>query len=250
MSGIWVRPRRYEAGFTLIELMIALALGLFLVGAILLVFQTSRLAALDAAQLSRLQENVRFASDYLVRDIRNAGFRDETILKIGHERQIRKRYAEVLDNGARLRVRYAGTGHCAEEFDDFRIVENEYFWNPSDDTLRCRGRSIADAAVLSESDRTNDGDLTINGVSQSFVPIAGVPLVSGVTGLSFETFCVGSGPCVCDLVDQPTDPDNLCHGVRIVVTFDGLRDGSGGFDQRNIELVSVFRNLVLERIGE
>ena len=64
-------------GFTLIELMIALVLSLFLLGAILLIFFSAQNSANRAEQLSRVQENIRFASDLIVRDVRNAGFRDD-----------------------------------------------------------------------------------------------------------------------------------------------------------------------------
>ncbi len=52
-------------------------------------------------QLSHMQESVRFVGAYMIRDLRNAGFRDETFLRSGHEKQNRKAYATLLDgNGA------------------------------------------------------------------------------------------------------------------------------------------------------
>ncbi|NNJ78621.1 MAG: prepilin-type N-terminal cleavage/methylation domain-containing protein, partial [Xanthomonadales bacterium] len=82
-----------QGGFTLIELMVAMMLTIFMAGGVILIHLSGRQASVDAESISRMQENVRFASDYLVRDIRNAGFRDETFLRLGHETQIREQYA-------------------------------------------------------------------------------------------------------------------------------------------------------------
>jgi len=65
---------RQQKGFTLVEIMIALLLGVFLTAGIGNIYigsqQTNRLQA----NLSRIQENGRFALDYLAKEIRPAGF--------------------------------------------------------------------------------------------------------------------------------------------------------------------------------
>lgn len=60
-------------GFSLIELMIAMALGLFLVGAALNVMLTNRETFRTADELARMQENARTAFEMLARDVRNGG---------------------------------------------------------------------------------------------------------------------------------------------------------------------------------
>ncbi|MBS1144613.1 MAG: pilus assembly protein PilW [Proteobacteria bacterium] len=62
-----------QRGFTLVELMIAMALGLFLVGAALNVVFANRQAFQIAENQSRLQENARAAFELLAHDIRAAG---------------------------------------------------------------------------------------------------------------------------------------------------------------------------------
>ena len=61
---------------TLIEIMIALLIGVFLLGGIMLVFISSKQTYRTQENLSRLQENGRFAMEFLSRDIRMAGFWD------------------------------------------------------------------------------------------------------------------------------------------------------------------------------
>jgi type IV pilus assembly protein PilW len=67
------RPSRVEAGLSLIELMVALAIGSLLVLGLVQVFAASRAAYLTSEGMSRVQENARFAMEYLQRDIRMAG---------------------------------------------------------------------------------------------------------------------------------------------------------------------------------
>lgn len=65
--------RRTTAGFTLIELMIALVLGSLLILGLLKVFDASRVSYKLSEGLARVQENSRFAMDYLQRDLRMVG---------------------------------------------------------------------------------------------------------------------------------------------------------------------------------
>lgn len=65
---------RKSVGFTLVEVLVALTLGLFLTAGLIQLFvansQTNRVAAASA----RIQENARFAMELLARDIRMAGY--------------------------------------------------------------------------------------------------------------------------------------------------------------------------------
>lgn len=60
-------------GVSLIELMIAIAIGSLLLLGLVQVFSASRAAYQTSEGLGRVQENGRFAIDYLLRDIRMAG---------------------------------------------------------------------------------------------------------------------------------------------------------------------------------
>nr|WP_298725678.1 PilW family protein [uncultured Steroidobacter sp.] len=62
------------AGFSLVELMVAMALSLLLLAGVVAIFSSSRVAYESTDQLSRVQETGRFALDQLSRHIRSAGF--------------------------------------------------------------------------------------------------------------------------------------------------------------------------------
>lgn len=63
-----------QTGLSLIELMISLTLGIFLIFGVLEVFVNSKQTYRVQDSLSRLQENARFAIDTIVTDIRGAGY--------------------------------------------------------------------------------------------------------------------------------------------------------------------------------
>ncbi len=63
-----------QSGISLIEIMIALLIGLFLLGGILQMFSASQQTYRMQSNLSRLQENGRIALDFLAYDIRMAGY--------------------------------------------------------------------------------------------------------------------------------------------------------------------------------
>jgi len=63
-----------QRGLSLVEMMIAMVVGLILIGGMITVFSgTSRSASVNSA-LTEMQENARFAMDSIVRDTRIAGF--------------------------------------------------------------------------------------------------------------------------------------------------------------------------------
>ena len=71
-SGPQLTSRRAAAGMTLVELMVALAIGVFLMIGAVTVFMQGRTTFRITESVSRLQENARFALDVLEPDIRMA----------------------------------------------------------------------------------------------------------------------------------------------------------------------------------
>lgn len=69
-----MKNKPYQTGMTLIEVMISLLIGAFLLGGVLEIFIGSKQTYRMQEGLSRLQENGRFALDFLSNNIRMAGF--------------------------------------------------------------------------------------------------------------------------------------------------------------------------------
>jgi type IV pilus assembly protein PilW len=65
-------PQKSAQGFSLIELMIAMVLGLFVIGGVISVFVANQQTARTTESLSRIQESARLAFELLARSIREA----------------------------------------------------------------------------------------------------------------------------------------------------------------------------------
>lgn len=70
MNAIRFHRRRHARGVTLVELMIALVLGLVVTGAALALFATNRRTYIATESLGRIQENVRTSFELMARDLR------------------------------------------------------------------------------------------------------------------------------------------------------------------------------------
>lgn len=68
------RPRSSIAGLTLVELMVAITIGLIILTAVIRLFTTSRATYTLEEGLARVQESGRFAVEFLAQDIRMAGY--------------------------------------------------------------------------------------------------------------------------------------------------------------------------------
>jgi type IV pilus assembly protein PilW len=68
-----IKHHSSQAGITLVELLVALILGLFIVGGVISIYISSQQNFKTANNLSRLQEGARFAFEQMGREIREAG---------------------------------------------------------------------------------------------------------------------------------------------------------------------------------
>jgi len=217
-------------GFSLVELMVALALGLFLVGGVILMYLSGKTTASDAEALARIQENVRFNTDYLVRDLRNAGFDDVVGLTISEIAELNDPFLAISGEADdEITIRYAGRGHCAERFDEFRLVQNTYFVSENGE-LTCAGS-------------TWDRDVG------EFVDPKEVPLVSGLDSVVFETICQSDPPYNYETLcgTKSCVPEDQCVGLRIQLNFRSLRPmQANDGDIRSVELTAGLRNSVMK----
>lgn len=73
MTGIFPEYKRLS-GFSLVELMVSVTIGLIILAAVATLFVSSKKTYSTQDRLARLQENARFAMHYLARDMRMAGY--------------------------------------------------------------------------------------------------------------------------------------------------------------------------------
>ena len=68
------RPRAFQCGLSLVELMVALVIGLVLLAGLTRVYVSAKQSYNAQEQLARMQESGRFAMDLLTRDLRRSGY--------------------------------------------------------------------------------------------------------------------------------------------------------------------------------
>ena len=81
-----MRKIQQQVGVTVVELMVALVLGIILMGGVLQIYLSTKQTFNVTESLSRLQESTRYSLDMMARDIRMAGFipcgRPQTIANV------------------------------------------------------------------------------------------------------------------------------------------------------------------------
>jgi type IV pilus assembly protein PilW len=65
---------RTQSGFSIVELMVAITIGLFLLAGAVTIFSNSKRTYTETDDSSRMQESLRFAMDMIAQDIRMAGY--------------------------------------------------------------------------------------------------------------------------------------------------------------------------------
>lgn len=79
-STAQMQQRNQQSGFTIVELMIAMAIGLFLVAGVVTLFMSSRQSFSQDENTARLQDEARFAMQELARDLRMASYLTEPLV--------------------------------------------------------------------------------------------------------------------------------------------------------------------------
>lgn len=227
------RVTNREFGFSIVELMVALVLSLFLIGGVTLTYLSGRAASVEAEELGRMQENVRFASDFLVRDIRNAGFRDQLTLTFDQYKEIGTTFAQLNQDKTQLTIRYAGRGACGRVFGtdtELKLIENTYSVDVESGLLRCTGTEKA-----AETTIETDGTLTVTYQETTEPDVA---LAAGLASIEFE-FIPDPDALICNFFDPIQDLPTACLGVNIFLTFQGQ-------PERTAKITSAFRNVIFD----
>ncbi len=71
---MYYSPKNNEQGFTMVELVVALAISLILMGIAVKIFLVQQKAYNVQGQLSEMQQNIRAATDMIVRETKMAGY--------------------------------------------------------------------------------------------------------------------------------------------------------------------------------
>ena len=180
-----IRRSNRQQGFTLLEIMIAMAIGLFLVGALLTIVQSNKAVFLNQNQLVQLQDSERMAMTLMSEVIQEAGyFPDPTTNTVG---------GTLIANGA---------------FANSQAITGGYVAAAPGDTISVRYMTAGGDGILNCSGVANP----VGGPNTLYVNQFNIVVTAGV------------GQLVCNVtVGAVTTPYTLVNGVTNLRVYYGVK---------------------------
>ncbi|MHB8744289.1 MAG: PilW family protein [Sulfuricaulis sp.] len=122
---------RLQTGFTMIELMVALTLGLILLAAVGQIYVTSRSSYTLQEALGQIQESGRFAMEFLTEDIRMAGYMgcNSSLTSVGTIAEVGGNAFGIALPGGVMGYTYTGSGTTANLSDWTPTLPSSFFNN-------------------------------------------------------------------------------------------------------------------------
>ena len=164
--------RRRERGLTLVELMVSMAIAVFLLTGVLTIFQNTRHTFTTQNQMAQLQDNERLAMTLISDVIESAGyFPDPTV-----NTSLSALPTDPLFAAAGQAV--VGTANAAPPGDTIVV---RFLTNPNDNVINCVGGTNTTGAVL-----LYENVFSLDGLGNLRCAVNGapsVPLVAGVQNM-------------------------------------------------------------------
>lgn len=257
--------RRAQAGLSLIELMISITIGVFVLGAILAVYSSTSSASKQSESATRMSEDAAIALNFMASYIRSAGF---------SQPQINLPLYQVMNNGAMEKAKdtnfaRAGVRGCDDGFANPTVSATL--------SLTCNtytGTGTAAIAVRFQGDASSTNPSGANPtdcLNQAVTALtasdfAGAPAYPMIEARFFvrtaansgtpELFCAGNGNnFVAQPIMQYVESINFLYGISETVGSGQVSQGyvneqtikalSGGIDQQWSRVISVKICLVM-----
>lgn len=175
-----MKHSRTQSGFTLVELMIAIVIGLFLVGGLLTLVQAMKRTSVSQSGMSQLQENERMAMQLLTDVIQSTGYFPLTSASLTNTAQSIFTVAAPFTVAGQSIVGTGTFGAAAPG----NTITVRYQTTGADNVISCNGgtSTVGTAMFVNTFSVDNKGNLscllTINGAAQ-----AAMPLISGLTNM-------------------------------------------------------------------
>jgi type IV pilus assembly protein PilW len=224
-------PQSHRArGFTLIELMVAMVLSLFVVGGLVTLVQAMKRSSVNQSGLSQLQDNERMAMTLITDVIQSTGYFPNPVLNTA---------AGSFPVSAPFTAAgqaIVGTGAFATTSAGGQTITVRYLTSGTDNVINCTGNGATAAKTFVNTfDVDANGNLrctlTVSGVAQA--PIA---LINGIKSMQVQYGVVSNPSSGNNSVDSYMDAAAVTAGgywasvrtVRVTLNFvNPLVTGSG-----------------------
>lgn len=188
-------PRSRQSGLSIIEVMITLVLGLFIIGGVLYTFLSTRTAYISNDAIARIQEDGRMAMERLAREIRQAGF-------LG--------CANSLDVAPRIISATLPPTFAAG--DGVRVFDNGVGWNNTTGIVRVAGTDVIELKGMSSCTAKLDGNMTADN--------ANIQIVSNPCGWTAGTVlviadCTNMDIFTANSVSKVSGKDTISHSSSV-----------------------------------
>lgn len=221
-----------QHGTSLVEVLVSITIGLFMIAAVLALYVNSRQTFRVQEALARVQENARFALEIGDREIRKAGYRSTitTSFATAFPMITGLPAGRVIGGTSQLlRLRYQGSG------------------TPADGSMTdCRGNALAAGETAVVVLRLNGTDLTCDRITASGT--VSQPLVSGIEAVSFAYGWDTTGDGYADSYHDNGDSTSPTVSIRFSFTLaaDDARVAQAGDGRlrRDYTQVTALRNVV------
>ena len=221
-------PGRFaERGLTLIEMLIAILIGLFLTGGLLTLVQGMKRANLNQSGLSQLQDNERMAMTLITDVIKSTGYYSDPVHNSAASSFPLKNYnanANFTFAGQAL----VGTGAYGA---GSNVITSRYLTTGSDNVINCTG-NIKSVAATFVNTFSLDG---AGNLQCTLIVIVGgvagqpttVPLISGITNMQIYYGVQTNGAAATNSVDTYMDAPTVTAGsywnsvksIMVTLTF-------------------------------
>ena len=231
--------RRRHTGFTLIELMIALLIGLFLIGGLLVLVQAMKRTNTVQSGLSTLQENERLAMTLITNVVQTTGYFPDPLNNA--------QSSEFPASGS-FAVGQALYGTGTGTLDTISV---RYATSGTDGVLDCSGNTQP-AATL-----TNEFSLDANGNLQCQLTVGGaatktITLVSGLTNVQILYGVQTNSASGNNSIDAYLDASQVTAGnywpdvisVQVALTFQNPLYGTGNGQSTTVPQTVTFRRVI------
>ena len=216
---------RRQSGFTLVELMIAMVLGLILTSGVLQIYLSNKQAYRTNEALARIQEDSRLLSDMLGRKIRMAGYRASP----------EKKRAEIFPDAS---VYMGGSTDGQVVYGTSSLISIVY--QADGNILACSttnaaagslvktvlefsGTTLKCKSVVCPSLQCVSGDPTLTGVT-------GVDLIEDVVSLTFLYGIDTDGDSAANRYAATVQPTDTVTSVRVSYVLASAEENTGVYD--------------------
>ncbi len=209
--------RRAQGGFTVVELMVALLIGLFLLGGLLTLVQDNRRTFASQNQLSQLQDAERMAMTIITDVIQSAGYYPDPTTNSAT--LVMPANAPFAAAGQAVFGTYSGTAPGD-------TISVRYATNPGDTIVNCIGQSNTGGAVTTYTNTFSvvNGQLvcTMNGTAYSIIGTTPSANFTGVVVTNMSVLygvTTGSSPNNVDTYYTATNVPNWSNVISVQVTL-------------------------------